>query len=268
MSDDSSRQPSEPTWATILPGRANAPAPAHAVPAHAAPLAAGPPASFQPLGGPPAAFQPAGYPIGYPTGLAYPPPVKKRNTALIVVLSVVGAFIGIAILVAIAIPVFLNQRKPDPVTLTMPTTLEGSAQITTAAAQQVTSTMVSEFSTDSAKYATGFRAGLYGQGAGPAFLVSTGKLTRRPTATDRQTFVSQFAKGAQQTTPISMVPVPPGPLGGTTDCGLADASGDESAVMCISIDNSAIVFVAVYTSDLTQGTLLATQLRSDVEHKK
>ena len=58
---------------------------------------------------------------------------------------------------------------------------------------------------------------------------------------------------------ITLTKVPPGALGGTTECGLAN--GDTPFEVCFSLDNSAAVYVIVYTSDFVQGTLLAQKLR-------
>jgi hypothetical protein len=50
-------------------------------------------------------------------------------------------------------------------------------------------------------------------------------------------------------------------------CGMLQATGS-SAVVCVSMDDAAMVLTIVYTKDLSRGILLATQIRSDVEHKK
>ncbi|MGH8890111.1 MAG: hypothetical protein ACRDV3_10215, partial [Acidothermaceae bacterium] len=142
MSDNISRQPSDPSWATILPGGPEARAVAGAPRATSAPVGfappvqgaapsypppAYPPPAYPPVAGPPVAFPQA----GYPAGPGFAPPAKKRSRTLIVLLSVLGGIVGIIILAAIAVPVVLNQQKPVPVTLTLPTNLEGATQLTT-----------------------------------------------------------------------------------------------------------------------------------------
>ncbi|MGH8888533.1 MAG: hypothetical protein ACRDV3_02085, partial [Acidothermaceae bacterium] len=114
---------------------------------------------------------------------------------------------------------------------------------------------------------TGVQAAVYARPDSTGFVVGTGKLLHRPTSKQRDEFMTGFAKGASTQYSMTMTKVPAGPLGGTTECGTLQTA-DTPAVICISMDNSAVVVAIVYTSDLAQGTVLASQLRSDVEHKK
>lgn len=255
------------------------------------------PAGYQPVSYPPPAFPPpAGAPVGaapyqgvgqpatsqgigasaqpgaggvYPPVTAPPPwfgpPVKQRNTALVVVLSVVGGFIALAVLVAIAIPVFLNQRKPVPVTLTMPATLDGGTMLTTPAAQQAVSNFVASFGNAEAGLLTDVQAGVYKRTGSPGFVVGGGKLLHRPTSAQRDEFMTGFTKGASSQYSVTMAKVPPGPLGGTTQCGMLQTDPSPS-VICISMDSSAVIVAIVYTNDIAAGTADAVQLRGDVEH--
>jgi hypothetical protein len=218
------------------------------------------------LNPPPAAYSPGMPNPGFPAmSMPFAAPPKRTNPAIIIV-SIVGGIVLVLILIAVAIPVFLSQRKPATVTLTLPASLDGAPQMTTAAAQQATSTIVQGMNDGERAFATGFQAALYSGGSSPGVLVAAGKLTRRPTANDRTQFFQGFERGAAgSASGVSFTKVPPGPLGGTTECGLEITS--TPAVMCLSMDNSAIVFVAVYTSDLTEGTMTALQVRSEVEHK-
>ena len=253
------------------PGYSAPPAPAFARPGFPAPQPGFPqPGVSQPgvpqPGFPQPAFPQGGFPQGgFATALPFAPPSTGRKVGLVVGLSVAGV-VGVAVLAAIAIPVFLGQQKPKPVTLTLPPTLEGSAQLTTGAAQQAASAMSTQFGNATTGYTTDLNTAVY---KGPtSFLITTAKLTRRPTPADRNSFVTNFAKGAAgQASAVSMAKVPPGPLGGSTECGLTAPANSVPAVVCVSIDDSAIVFVAVYTDDLVSGTMLATELRGDVEHK-
>jgi hypothetical protein len=198
--------------------------------------------------------------------LPFAPPPKRTNPAIIIA-SVVGAVLLAVILAAVAIPVFLSQQKPKPVTLTIPDTLEGSPRVTSSAAQQATSMIMQGLTDNERGFATDFNAALYAGGTSPGVLVATGKLTRRPTANNRARFFQGLERGsASSAAPMSFAQVPPGPLGGTTECGL-EITATTPAVICLSMDDSAIVFIAVYTSDVAGGTMTALQVRSDVEHK-
>lgn len=304
MRDDRSPAVDTSSWATILPGGAppTRQEPLPAQPAHGAqaplpqkpapapgpapltppPACANPPAygspafgGVPPTGGiaphavlspPPAAFSPG---TPNPAFLAMPLPFvppKQTNRGLIIGV-VVGAVVLVAALIAIAIPVVLAQQKPVPVTLTIPASLEGSPQITTSAAQQATSMIVQGLNESEHGLASNFNAALYAGGTSPGVLVAAGKLTRRPNTNERAQFFRGFEHAAAgSANPVQFAPVPPGPLGGTTECGLETAE-TLPAVMCLTVDNSATVFIAVYTSDLVEGTTTALRVRSEIEHR-
>jgi hypothetical protein len=289
MRDKTSRGVTTPGWATILPGAPSGTPEPPAPPVPPAPPA--PPARFGTppqfgaafggapgmassvgiapnpgYGPPPAAFSPGIPNPAFPAmALPFAPPPKRTNPALVIA-AVVGGVVLVLVLIAIAIPVFLAQQKPKPVTLTIPASFDGSPRITSNEAQQATGLIVQGLTAQSPTVAGSFDAAVYSAGTSPAVLVAAGKLTRRPTSNDRARFFDGFNNAQGDDDPVTLATVPPGPLGGTTECGLANSTGTP-AVLCISMDDSAIVFVAVYTTDLTQGTMTALEMRSTVEHK-
>jgi len=192
-------------------------------------------------------------------------PPKRTNPALVIA-GVVGGVVVVGILAAIAIPVVLAQQKPKPVTLTLPATFDGSPRVTNSTAQQATDLVAQGLSGALPRVTGNFDAAVYSAGTSPAVLVAAGKLTRRPTSEDKARFFQGMNNAQGTDDPVTLAAVPPGPLGGMTECGLANSS-QTPAVVCVSIDDSAIVFVAVYTSDITQGTMTALEVRSTVEHK-
>jgi hypothetical protein len=215
----------------------------------AAPPAYGPP----PFGAP-------GY-GGYPVGAT--PGRSTASRVLIGLAIAVLGIIGVGILAAIAIPVFLNQRdKPVPVTLVLPQTLEGSPQLNSASFQQLESNAESTVFPANTVFSDP-QAAVYGNAGAPSFVIMAAKITSRPTASDRTSYWNAIARSGSDKQ-ITLTKVPPGALGGTTECGLANS--DVPFEVCFSLDNSAAVYVIVYTSDLVQGTLLAQKLREDVEH--
>jgi hypothetical protein len=237
------------SWATITPG-SGVPTPSAAT----TPRASYPPAPID-----------AALVYGSPVGRYVPPPKPANRGWIIAVGAVVGVIVTL-IAVAVAIPVFLNQRKPEAVTLTLPTSMAGGTLSTTPQAQQVTSTFVTGFGNDERGLLTDVQAGVYTRSGSTGFVVGTAKLVHRPTAAQRNAFMAEFAKGAAATASLTMTKFPPGPLGGVTECGMLQTA-TTPAVVCISMDNAAVVVTIDYTSDLLQGTTDALQLRGDVEHK-
>jgi hypothetical protein len=244
--------------AAVAPALAYAPPAAYAEPAPAPDMAIPPsyvpvPPSYVPIpdGTPP--------PIYPPSFVMAPPPATKKGipTAAKVAIGIVVGFVLVAILAAIAIPVFLN-RKPPAVTLLLPRTLQGSTQLTTPAAQQAVSQLRSSV-TGNISF-TDPQAAIYGRDTTPAFGILAAKLTHIPTTTDSQAFLN----GVSGAGSAPMSAEPSGPLGGTTQCGIETTDGTQVA-LCASIDKSAIVMVLVYSGDLADDAVLAQKLRLAVE---
>jgi hypothetical protein len=197
---------------------------------------------------------------GYPVG-ATPGRSTASRVLIALAITVVG-IIGIGIIAAVAIPVFLSQRdKPVPVTLVLPQTLEGSTKLDSPALEQVQSTVESTVFPDRTVFSDP-QAAFWGNGA-PTFGVVAAKLVHRPTQSQAADYWNGVTRGATQDQ-VTLTNVPPGALGGTTECGMATGE-DIPFLMCFSLDNSAAVYVIVYTSDMVQGTLMAEKLRGDIE---
>jgi hypothetical protein len=225
----------------------------HWVPQHAAPHHGGT-QTAPPAYGPP--------PFGAPGYQGYPPPqVPSSSKTRIGVIVAVCVVLVIGVLYAVAKPVFGRQHKPVPVTLVLPPSLEGSPKLNTAALQQLESTAESTVFPAGTVFSEP-QAAFYGNGP-PSFGVMAAKITSRPTPAEAASYWNAVAHGASDGQ-VTLTKVPPGALGGTTECGLA--LGDVPFTVCFSLDNSAAVYVIVYTSDIVQGTLMAEKLRADVEH--
>jgi hypothetical protein len=222
------------------------------VPQHAAPHHGGT-QTAPPAYGPPPFGAPGygGYPIGATPG---------RSTGSRVLIGLAIVLVGI-VAIAVAIPVFLSQRKPVPVTLVLPQNLEGSTKLDSPALEQVQSTVESTVFPDRSVF-NDPQAAFWGNGT-PTFGVVAAKLVHRPTQSQTDGYWKGVERGATQDQ-VTLTKVPPGALGGTTECGMATGE-DVSFLMCFSLDNSAAVYVIVYTSDMVQGTLMAEKLRGDIE---
>jgi hypothetical protein len=244
----------EPQPAAELPVAAPAAyAPAYATPAgYAAPPTYGLPAEYQPQTAPqpvfPSAFERA------PAATAKKGWPKRAKVAI----GIVGGVIVLAIAALVAMPHFVNHTPPA-VTLSLPSPLQGSTPLTTAAAKQAVAQLESTVQANIAF--TNPRAAIYERDGSPTFGILAAKLTRIPTAADETLFLKGVSTGGSA--PMSLVSS--GPLGGSTECGVETTNGIQVA-MCASIDKSAVVLVIVYSGDLTTDTALAQKLRLAVEH--
>ena len=234
------------------------------------------PAAFPPPTNPPSGYQPNHFePQGYaapgyqaqgyaPPGQAQPyqnfPPTGGRSTGAKVAIGVV---VGVVVLLVLAaIPVVLS-RQPVAVTLTLAPTIEGSSRLDTPANEQLAASAKEQAFGNQTLFSDP-QAAVYGDSGAPSFVIVAAKLVHRPTATEAAGFWKGTQNGASKVG-ATFVNVPPGPLGGTSKCSVIEA-GSRQVLACLSLDNSALVYVIVYTDDLATGSVLAEQVRADVEH--
>jgi hypothetical protein len=184
-----------------------------------------------------------------------------RSTASKILLGV-GIALGLLILIAVAIPVFLSQRKPANRNVVLPTTLvdqqriTGNADLDAAAATEVAalSKIIPGGSQTQAAY--------YGLDGEPTFMVIAGKLAHRPTSADVTSFFSTH-NAADPT----LVKLGSGQFGGTLECGASTVDGNVVTI-CASLDSAAaIVLVATNNTTPSQLAIVTRQVIGSVEVK-
>jgi hypothetical protein len=220
----------------------------------------GAPQSAPPSYGPPTFGAPGygGYPIGATPG---------RSTAsrvLIALAITVAAFVGIGILAAVAIPVFLSQRdKPAARNVVLPAMLLEQQKVTDDAALNAdTTAQISSMQQDLAGI-TQAQAAYYGQAGQPLFAVTAAKLPDQPTAADRQ----QFFKATGVRNDMTLATEGSGPFGGSMECGATTVLGG-ALTMCVSLDSAAVI-VVISTGSTSPNDLatLTRQIIGSVEIK-
>ncbi len=206
----------------------------------AAPTA--PPA--QPTSPPASLTLPPVYPTslpGYPTA---PPPQTGLPAWAIVALCVPVVFIVIAILAAVAIPTFLNQREEAiaaKTTVTLPETVEGLERLRTAEAEAVIEAQVAALPTDLFRDTKG---AAYTDGVDRTVFVQVARFTRLATPQDLDDAITGFQEGATSDLPpgvgaSAFQERPSGALGGRINC--ATLTGATSGQMCIAVESSTVV---------------------------
>jgi hypothetical protein len=194
---------------------------------------------MQPAGSPPmsSSYPP---PTGYGPPVGYLPPVAQQGwpTAAKVAIGAVAGVIAVAILAAVAIPVFLNQRlTPANRPVAIPQTILGMGQLDDPALAPSTQAALTAMNPEG--YPWGSATGAYfGQDGSPEFFVAAAKLTRQLTIAERD----GFFRGAGDKAALQKVGS--GPFGGAMECASL-SSGSAQGVECISIDSAAIVTTTV-----------------------
>jgi hypothetical protein len=212
--------------------------------------------------GPPAIGNGYGPPPGYgPVPVGYYPPARQQGwpTAAKVAIGTVAGLIALAILAAVAIPVFLQQsQKPANRPVAVPATLFGDSQLHTADLDSAVTAALADFDQPGSPWGTP-QGAYFGQDDGPLFFVGAAKLTRR-LLPDEQ--AELFREGATAGTVLSAQGS--GPYGGRMECGSVTRDG-ASGIDCFSYDSAAVVITVVFNSTPSQAAILSRQLIGAVE---
>ena len=222
-------------------------------PGQGQPPAAGPPAGQTSYGNPAYGTQPSygtlpppyGAPAGpawRPPGPPYPAPPRSRAvTALIAAAIVLVSVIGIGIVSAIAIPVFLAQRMKAEwrsTTIALPQTFDGAART------DVPQSMVPQVPND---VIDPLQVAGYRTGGGTAFVVGLTKARQPMTEQDQADARRGVVAGmATRDVRLTLTESDPGQLGGWFGCG---AVGGDAATACVATDHAGIVMIVVAGSD-------------------
>ena len=211
-------------------------------PAYGAPPAPYGTPPVQPFGGPPpplygapGAWQQAGRPP-YPV-----PPRSRAVTALIAAAVVVVSIIGIGIVSAVAIPVFLAQRMKAEwrsTTIALPATFDGATRtdVPSSAIPQVPDDVIEPLQV------AGYRTG-----DGTTIVVGATKAKQAMTEQDQVDARRGVVAGmAMRDVQLTLTESDPGPLGGWFGCGAV--TGDPATV-CVATDHAGIVMIVVAGSD-------------------
>jgi hypothetical protein len=193
---------------------------------------------------------------GYAPPFGGPPPKGGVPTAVWVALAAVGGVVLLMILAAIAIPVFLNQRKPADRPVSIPLTMLGQSQLHNADLDSATARLLLAFGTSGSGLAAPDGA-FYGQEDTPTFFVGAAKLTRQLTPAERADLLRPGAS-------FSPTPEGAGPFGGTLECGQIDQNGTQGAE-CVSVDSAAVVVTVIFDSSSADAAFLTRQIVSSVE---
>jgi hypothetical protein len=243
--------------------------------------AAFPPPTNPPSGYQPNRFEPQGYaapgyqaqgyaPPGYPPpGQAQPyqnfPPTSGRSAGSKVLIGLaigVVGFVVLAILAAIAIPVFLSQRaKTANRNVVLPGILLEQPQVHNTNLDTAMSNAVANLQ-NSMTGLTETRGAYYGPADQPLFAVVAGRLPNRPTAADENSFFTAIAADDKLT--HGFTPTGSGPYGGKMECGQAIAA-EAPITFCASVDSAAVVLIIGFSQSSDQTAILARQIIGSIE---
>ena len=98
------------------------------------------------------------------------------------------------------------------------------------------------------------QAAYYGQDGEPSFMVMAGKLARRPTSADVESFFSTKTAGDPTLTKMGS-----GQFGGTLECGASTIDG-KAVAMCASLDSAAAVVVVANGTTPSQLAIITRQV--------
>jgi hypothetical protein len=241
--------------------------PRSAVPAGWAPPppAALPPAPALPYGQAPPYAVPAGWsaPQSWNGQQSWVPPASggrsPATTALIAVAAVFGTLVVVGLLVAIAIPVFLNQRGKDVAartTVAIPPTAAGLPLRTDAAGERLAQPL------RDLDIPGTHLAGAYGGAARPEAVVGITKHYMSPA--DQRGYLRgsvAAARRASDNESAEFGDIAPGLLGGTVRC-----SSASTMTVCFFVDAGAYGSVVVFGTE-ERAMELVPQLRAAVEHR-
>jgi hypothetical protein len=176
-------------------------------------------------------------------------------------LITLASIVGILILGAIAIPIFVSQQKPANRNVILPATLVDQQKLTdpdlAAAVSNEVAVMKQQIPGGSQT-----QAAYYGLDGQPTFMVVAGKLARRPTSAD----VSAFFSTKGSTEGLTLTKMGSGPFGGTLECGSVTANGTP-LILCSSIDSAAAILVAASDTTPSQLAIVTRQIIGTVEQK-
>ena len=192
-------------------------------------------------------------------------PVRSTASRVLIALAItVAAFVGIGILAAIAIPVFLSQRdKAAARNVVLPAMLLEQQKVTDDASLNAdTAAQITSMQQDLPGI-TQAQAAYYGQGGQPLFAVTAAKLPEQPTAADRQAFFR--ATGVRND--MTLTTEGSGPYGGSMQCGETTASGGAALTMCVSLDSAAVIVVISTGTSESDLATLTRQIIGSVEQK-
>lgn len=238
-----------------------------------------PPSGYQPNRFEPQGFEPQGFAApgyaapgyaapGYaPPGQPfqnYPPPSGRSAGAKVLIglaIGVVG-FIGICILAAIAIPVFLSQQqKTANRNVVLPGILLEQQQVHSATLDTAAADAAAKLQS-SITGITETQAAYYGPDGQPLFAVIAGRLPNKPTAADENSFFTGVATDDRLT---GFAPTESGPYGGKMECGQAVAAGEAPITFCASVDSAAVVVIVGLNQTTNQTAILARQIIGSIE---
>jgi hypothetical protein len=207
-------------------------------------------------GVPAPAYQPAYPPVAAPNAARPLRTGMSTGAKIAVALGATGAgLVIVGIMVAIAIPVFLDQRarsEAEHISIALPGAVAGYPRMTGAADAQVQN-LVSGLPREAGTA----QGAAYGVGR-PMVIVIAGRHVMLPR--DRTTFLSEVAR-SESGSGVTQTPVAPGPLGGQMQCGPA---ADGSRTDCAFTDAGSYGVIDVATTG-PSAVSLAQQVRSEIE---
>jgi hypothetical protein len=237
-----------------LPGAGQRPAPV-APPAWPAQQ----PPAYAPVSSAPPSYPPPGYQPGAP---AWPTPTVSTMSVgmkvLIAIASVIGGFILLGILAAIAIPVFLNQRakaEAAATSVSIPTQVVGLARLTDARSLQVEQQLRQQPGQPA--------VGVYGVNGSVRATVAVSR--QAMSGADDAAFLQGAERGFQNqgVGQVFFTAVDAGRLRGLMRC--ATVVSPQFSV-CVFADHGAFGSISLYGS-LTGRTDVALSIREAVEHR-
>lgn len=203
---------------------------------------------------PQAAYPAPPYASGFPaprrTGLS------TGGKVAVILGACVAGIVVLAILAAVAIPVFLNQRaraEAGHISVSLPATVAGYPKLSgsaDASIQNIVAALPAEASSQGAVYGS----------TRPFVVVIVGHHVMLPK--DRSTFLNGVAR-SEHSEEVAQIPVDPGPLGGEMRCGTAM---DLTHTDCAFADAGAFGVIDVALVG-PKASALVQQVRAQVEQR-
>lgn len=195
----------------------------------------------------------------------YAPPPQGMSRGLKVLLGLgigLGALVVLAILAAIAIPVFLDQRAKAlaaRTTVSLPDRVGAMVRLGTPQAAAIEARLAGIPGPGT------HLAGVFGTGG--TVQLAVGVTRRASTGADQQAYLRGSERGldAVAGTTVAFADENPGTLGGSLRCGVMTPPGG-SATVCFFVDAAAYGSVIVYNGS-GDAVAVARQAREAVEHR-
>jgi len=231
-------------------------------------------AAPQPQFGGPAPTQFGTTPFGHAPPTAPASSGSRLPRWAVVTLVSAGALFAVAVIAAIAVPVYLNMHAKsiaDSTTIATPAQIGDFSQATDqralGAAQQFQQQMMADEGPARMKEVL---AAIYQQGSIRALVVA-GRPTKAMTEADQGKFIQGFVDGYERSSgvPPVMSPVVKGSLsglGGLFSCAQVEV-GNTVDVLCLATSPGAFEVILVEGAAYSEATDIAITLREGVEHR-